>query len=242
MEFYPINLLYFVIVIPVIILAFFILKKSCRDKKHLLIIMELSILLFYIRFCLIFFRNTIGIMPYLVEDTIFYTLLVIFGVIFTFFYIYRIEKVSFKDIGGKVESVKKSIVYGLIGFIPLILMFPLIILLTEIRVSIEITFSKLIVTFSFTLLAAIYEELMFRGIIQNHIRAIINNNGLKVVIYTSLIFTITHLFYLPFTGFGIFYIFVFIMSILLSFLRNKTDLLACAVLHGGIVFILILFV
>ena len=78
------------------------------------------------------------------------------------------------------------------------------------------------------------------------IRSILYNRGVtdenKAIIYTALLFTATHIFYLPFIGFGIYYIFVFIMALILSVLRVKFDQLSCAILHGGIVFILIIFV
>ena len=234
-------MVYFIIVFPIILITLPILSKLCKDKKHLLIIIILSLLLFSVRFILIFFQDTIGIMPYLVEDVIFYSLLMIFGLTFTWFYLNKIERVSLKDIGGKVENLKKSILFGLIGFIPLICLIPLILFLTDIKISFNITPGKVIVAISFTVLGAIYEEIMFRGIIQNHFMELTENDEMKSIILTALIFTATHLFYLPFIGFGIFYIFVFIMALILSLLRVKSDLLACSILHGGIVFILIIF-
>ena len=82
---------------------------------------------------------------------------------------------------------------------------------------------------------------MFRGIIQKHLSELVNTQ-FKIIIYTAAIFTVTHIFYLPFTGFGIYYFFVFIMAIILSWLRIKVDQIACAIVHGGVVFILIILV
>ena len=242
MEYYPINLIYFVIVFPIVIVGFAIISKIHKTGKLLEKIVSLSLLLFLIRFILIFFQETIGIMPYLVEDVVFYTILMIFGIIFTFFYIYKIEKLSLEDIGGKTDNIKRSILLGLLGFIPLIPLLPIIMFLTNIQISINITLGKLIVALSFTILGAIYEELLFRGVIQNHFNELTNHNNGKVILLTAFTFTITHIFYLPFIGFGIFYIFVFIMAVILSILRIKADLLASAILHGGIVFILIILV
>jgi len=190
---------------------------------------------------LTFFGITIGIMPYLVEDVIFYSLLLLFGLIFTYYYLYKIEKSSFKEIGFKSDNFKKSIIYGLIGIIPLMMLTPLIMLLTNISPIPTISFGKIIIALSFSILGAIYEETMFRGIIQKHITHLEKEN-IKIVIYTALIFTITHVFYLPFTGFGIYYIFVFIMALMLSWFKIKFDLITCAVLHGGVVFLLIILV
>jgi membrane protease YdiL (CAAX protease family) len=242
MEFYIINLVYFIITIPVVLITFTILSKLCKDKKTFSLIVVLSTLLFLVRLILIFFQNTIGIMPYLIEDVFFYGLLMIFGVIFTWVYVFKIEKVSFSDIGGKVENVKKSISFSLIAYIPLLCMLPIMQLLTGIRISLNITIGKILVAISFAILAGVYEEILFRGVIQNHFMEITNQNTYKSILLTSAAFTLTHLFYLPFTGYGIYYIFVFIMALILSSLRIKCDLMACSILHSGIVFTLIVFV
>ena len=242
MEVYLINLYYFIIAIPIVLIVFLILSKLCKKKSSLSIIIVLSLLLFTVRFILIFFKDTIGIMPYLIEDAIFYSLLMVFGLIFTVYYVIKIEKVPFAEIGGKVENINKSIFYGLIGYIPLLCLLPLMQFLTGIHISLNITVGKIIVAVAFAVLAGFYEEIMFRGIIQNHFMEITENNEKKSIFLTSVIFTVTHIFYLPFTGFGIYYIFVFIMALLLSILRAKRDLIACSILHSGIVFILIIFV
>ena len=245
MTFYPINLLYFVITLPILAIALYFVSKLYTKEKinHLAIILSLSLLLFLIRFILAFFGTTIGIMPYLIEDVVFYSLLLLFGMIFTYYFLYRIEKSSFKEIGFKSDDLKKSILYGLIGIIPLMLFTPLIILLTNISISTipSISLEKLIITLSFSILGAIYEETMFRGIIQTQISDLTKDNT-KIIFSTAVLFTLTHLFYLPFTGFGIYYIFVFIMALLLSWFKIKFDLITCAILHGGIVFLLIILV
>lgn len=182
-------------------------------------------------------------MPYLIKDVVFYSLLLLFGLTFTYYFLYRIEKSSFKEIGFKSVDLKKSILYGLIGIIPLMLLAPLIILLTNISISPipSISLGKIIITLSFSLLGAIYKETMFRGIIQKHV-AILTKKNKKIIIYTAILFTMTHLFYLPISGFGIYYIFVFVMALLLSWFKLKFDLITCAILHGGIVFLLIILV
>ncbi|TFG30037.1 MAG: CPBP family intramembrane metalloprotease [Promethearchaeota archaeon] len=242
MEFYIVNLLYFIITVPIVLITFPFLSKLCKNKRDLSLIILLSLLLFTVRLVLIFFQDTIGIMPYLIEDVIFYSLLMIFGVIFTIFYMFKIEKVSLKEIGGNVYDFKKSIFYGFVAYIPLLCLLPLIQFLTEIHVSFNITLGKILVAIAFAVLAGFYEEIMFRGIIQNHFMEITKNNSQKSIIFTSITFTATHIFYLPFVGYGIYYLFVFIMGLLLSSLRAKYDLLASSILHGGIVFILIVLV
>ena len=238
MEFYPINLVYFTVTIPIAIVFFIILLKIIPQNNYLTRLIILSIFLFIVRITLVFFADTIGIMPYLKEDVIFYTILMIFGVLMTVIYVNKIEQVSFKEIGWNIQDVKKSVVHGLVGYVPLVCFFPLIILLANIQISIAITIGKIIVALSFAILGGFYEEIMFRGIIQNKFKDLFNDDK-KIIFFTALTFTLTHLFYLPFIGFGIFYIFVFVMAVILSILRIKSDQLACAILHGGIVFMLI---
>ena len=227
MEFYPINLVYFTVTVPLAVLFYVLLLKIKPRNNDLMNLIILSIFLFIVRITLVFFSDTIGVMPYLKED------------VMTFFYVIKIEKVSFKEIGWDMQDIKKSIIFGLIGFIPLMCMFPLMILLANIQISIAITIEKIIVALSFAILGGFYEEIMFRGIMQNKFGEIFDDDK-KIIFFTALTFTLTHLFYLPFIGFGIFYIFVFVMALILSLLRVKADQLACAILHGGIVFILII--
>ena len=245
MNIHLINLFYFVIVGPIIIISLLLISKLYKNEKNnqLKIIFSISILLFIIRLGLVFFSSTIGIIPYLIEDILFYSLLLAFGLIFTWYYLYKIEKSTFKEIGFMSINKKKTILFGVIGIIVLMIITPLIIILTNMSISIppNISLGKIIIALCFGFLGAIYEEIMFRGIIQKHLSQLFNDNW-RIILSTAVIFTLTHLFYLPFAGFGIYYIFVFIMAVLLSWLGIKLDLLTCALIHGGIVFILILFV
>lgn len=238
MIFDPINLLYFVITTPIVLLMTFLLMKLDKEKNLTIFIIVLAILLFIVRIFLVIFSATIGIMPYLTYDLIFYTLLTIFGVVFTISFLH-LEKITYQEIGWKSKNLKKSILYGLLAYLPLIAFLPLVLLLTGLEVSLTITWEKIILGIEFGLiLGGFYEEVMFRGIIQNYLST--GRSEKFTIIATALIFTATHLSYLPFLGYGIYYLFVFIMAIILSFLRMKVDLIACAILHGGIVFLLIL--
>ena len=126
MEFYPINLFYFIIIIPIVLIFYLIMLQLKKKENPLLNIVILSVLLFIVRICLVLFANTIGIMPYLIEDVIFYSLLLVFGVSFTIVYVVKVEKVSFKEIGWEMQDVKKSIIFGIIGHIPLVCFFLLL--------------------------------------------------------------------------------------------------------------------
>ena len=133
MEFYPINLVYFIIIIPIVAIFYVIIINLKKKENYSLNIVILSMLLFIVRICLVIFANTIGIMPYLIEDVIFYSLLLTFGITFTIVYVLRVEKVSFKEVGWEIKDVKKSILFGLIGYIPLVCFFPIIIILSNLQ-------------------------------------------------------------------------------------------------------------
>ena len=162
------------------------------------------------------------------------------GVLITIFYVLKIEAKSFSDIGGHIDDSKKIVLYSILGFIPLIAMLPLINILVDIEINLKIGFEKIVGTTSFAILAAIYEEIMFRGIIQNHVLTLTSNDTFKSIIITALIFTITHIFYLPFDGYGIYYIFVCVMALILGWLRSRVGLVPPAIVHGGIVFLLLI--
>lgn len=241
MIFDPISLLYFLIITPIVVVSYILMYKFINKIKPYLKIILLGIFLFIVRFVLVFFQDSIGIMPYILPNVIFYGLLAVFGVLLTILYVKKIENISFKEIGWEIKNTKETIIYTIISYVILFLMLPVIIFLAEISISLLITWEKIVIGILFGIfLGGFYEETMFRGIIQNELNSIFDNK--KSIILTSIVFVATHLGYLPFTGYGIFYFFIFIMAILLSILRYKANQVACFILHGGIVFILIIFV
>ncbi|MHA1145501.1 MAG: CPBP family intramembrane glutamic endopeptidase [Candidatus Helarchaeota archaeon] len=241
MIFSPVNLLYFVIVAPVVLIVTYFMSRLDEDQKHLTIICILGALLFFVRIMLVVFSPTIGVMPYIFPDVIFYTILMFFGVAFSTFYLLKVEKKTFAEIGFKKDGMAKNILVGLLALLPLIAMFPLLLILAGIQISLLITWEKIVLGIVFGLiLGGYYEEVMFRGIIQNHFMAITDEKN--TVLFTALVFVATHIGYLPFSGFGIMYLFLFVMALELSYLRLKFNQISCAILHGGIVFILVLFI
>ncbi|MHC1591456.1 MAG: CPBP family intramembrane glutamic endopeptidase [Candidatus Helarchaeales archaeon] len=240
MIFSPVNFIYFAIVVPVALAVALLLRKHEAGENHVLSVVVLGILLFFVRIMLVPFQFTIGIMPYILPDVVFYGTLTFFGVMFSILYVLKVDDSTFEEIGFENKDVAKNVGIGLLGFLPLIAMFPLVMLLSGIVINPVITWEKVVIGILFGLiLGGFYEETMFRGVIQNHLSEIAGEK--KAVIYTALIFTATHVGYLPFTGFGIMYGFLFVMALLLSYFRYKFNQISCAVLHGGIVFVLILF-
>jgi len=147
MVFDPTNLLFFAIVTPIVLLTCFLLMKRDKEQNRIFIIIVLGVLLFIVRIFLVPFADTIGIMPYLKYDIIFYTLLTLFGVIFTILFVLYVDRSTMQDIGWKSKDLKKSIFYGLISYLPLIAFMPLILFLTGLEVSLTITWEKLVPLF-----------------------------------------------------------------------------------------------
>jgi hypothetical protein len=90
MTYNPIDLFYFVFILVVAPFILLLIWKLNKKEKHLLIIIVLGLFLFYVRIMLVVYRDLIGIMPYIFPDIIFYTLLTIFGVIFSIFYVINV--------------------------------------------------------------------------------------------------------------------------------------------------------
>lgn len=241
MIFSPFNFIYFLIVIPVVLVATIFLKKFHDKEKHLEVIIGVGLLVFFVRIMLVLFQTWIGIMPYILPDVIFYTVLMLFGVVYSTFYTLKVEKTTLQDLGFTTQDLWKNIGVGLLGLLPLIALFPLVIFLTGIRIDPLVTWEKIVIGVTFGLvLAGYFEEVMFRGIIQKHFMEVVDEK--YAVLGTTAIFVATHIGYLPLSGFGIFYIFLSVMALLLSYFRLKFGLISCSILHGGIVFILVLFV
>lgn len=241
MVFSPINFLYFAIVGPVVIIVTLLIMKFEITKKHVTTIVIISLLLFFVRIMLVLFQNTIGVMPYIIPDIVFYSILTVFGVVFSTFFLLKVENKTFEDIGFIKDEIPKNILVGLLGFLPLIAMFPLLLLLTGIQINFLVTWDKILIGIVFGLiLGGYYEEIMFRGIIQNHFMEITDEK--YTIIRTAAVFVATHIGYLPLTGFGIMYVFLTVMALILSYFRLKFSQISCVILHGGIVFIIVLFI
>ncbi len=241
MSFTAANLLYFLIVLPPMCLLFYYLPRLVKKDDHVGKILVVSCALFFVRIMLVVFADSIGVMPYVKPELVLYSLLTIFGVGFSIFNVKYVEKGTFVDFGWHSSNLGKNVLMRVLGLVPLIAFLPIIYFSTHIALSSIFSFEKLVIASIFGLiLGGFYEEVMFRGIIQYHIGEITTKN--RTILYTALIFVLTHIGYLPFDAFGIYYWFLLLMALELSYLRAKFSAISCAVLHGGIVFMLILLV
>nr|MDO8111286.1 CPBP family intramembrane metalloprotease [Candidatus Sigynarchaeota archaeon] len=169
---------------------------------------------------LVLFADSIGVMPHVQPELIFYSLLTVFGVAFTICAVKFVEKQALTTFGWHLSNLKKNILIGILGIIPLLAFLPVIYFTTNFTISSEFTLEKLILASTFGLiLGGFYEEVMFRGIIQYHVGQITTKN--RTIIYTAIIFVLTHVGYLPFDAYGIYYWFLFLMALELSYIRSK---------------------
>lgn len=241
MDFEPLSSIYFIVVIPVLFIIAQLIKKEIIKKNNKKIIFYLVIATFFVRFFLVFFKGLIGSMPHLKETVFFYLTLSIFGNLIAYFYITKYEEKKIGDYGFLLNNWKISLKRAMIWSIPLLLMFPLILFAGNLQLSFP-NWERFVIATAFGLgLGGFYEEVMFRGVIQMRLKEEVGEK--QIIKYMALIFTATHIFYLPLEAHGLYYIFVFVMGYILSYIKEKyDDLFACSLLHGGIVFIMILFV
>ena len=103
----PFNLLYSAIIPPIVLVSCYFLMKLDKVKNRILYLAILTLLLFAVRIFLVPFAESIGIMPILNYEIIFYTLLAIFGVIFTILYVLRVEDTTLQDLGWKSMNLQR---------------------------------------------------------------------------------------------------------------------------------------
>lgn len=222
------------------VVAHFLTRLTKKDN-HKGVILVLSGALFFVRIILVVFADTIGTMPYIKPEVVFYGILTAFGVFYSVYMVKHVEKRTLASFGWKTTILWKSILIGVLSILPLFAFLPIIVFTTGLEVLSAITWEKVFIAVCFGfILGGFYEEVLFRGIIQYHASQI--TTKYRTIGLTALIFVATHIGYLPFDAFGIYYMFLFIMALELSFLRARFNSVACCVLHGGIVFILVLLV
>ncbi len=241
MSFTATNLFYFLIVLPPMCLLFYYLPRLVKNDNHVGKILVVSCALFFVRIMLVVFADSIGVMPSVKPELVFYSLLTLFGVGFSIFNVKHVEQRTFADFGWHSSKLGKDVLMGVLGLVPLFAFLPIVYFSTYLVLSSVFTFEKFVLAATFgIILGGFYEEVMFRGIIQYYVGQITTKK--RTILYTAIIFVVTHIGYLPFDAFGIFYWFLLLMALELSYLRAKYSAISCAILHGGIVFVLVLLV
>ena len=231
---YLYNLIFFAIIVPIVVVVLLIMYKF-RDNLHKYLKLGIIIGIFFLTRIMLTFFN-VGIFPALVNDILFYALAFVFGMILVFFYAYKIEEVDIKEMYWIHEKKGLSILFGLLAGIGILLISSgFMLLLGSLPINIETNVDGIIVAVLFGA-GALYEEIFFRGILQNTLEEDLNDSN-KAILIQAIVFCGIHLFYLSFAGFGLFYAIIFIMAIILGYLKKRFGLLSSTLAHALFVFL-----
>ena len=231
------NLFYFVIFTPILIGALLIAYKF-NDEKYRYLRFGIIIGIFLLTRIFLTIFN-VGIFPSLVNDILFYVLAFTMGMVLVCIYAIKIENKDLKQMFWWPEDKVKriySILFGIGGAIVILLIATgLMSIFGPPAINLETEIDGIIVAIFFGL-GAIYEEIFFRSILQNTLTEDLQDEN-KAILIQALLFTFIHLFYLPFDGYGILYLTIFLMALILGFLKSKQGLVASILAHGLFVFL-----
>lgn len=223
------NYLFFAIFLPLILggLLIFYYKRAEKYRYYRFTLICVILLIGHI--LLPFFD--VGIFPKLVNDPFFYLILFLLGMGFTIIYLRSIEKISFAEIGWKSENVLKEFLIGIIfAFLILIISVLLEFPFLEITVP-ELSLIK-ILTVIFFAAGAIYEECLFRGLLQTHYLQKEHLKNYQIILIQALAFLSINFFYFPFNIFGLInYLIMFLMSLIVGLLALKYSLISSTTAH-----------
>lgn len=236
------NLWFFALFGPVFLIAWYFLARIEGKKYRYLRYLIVIAVLFLTRLFLVIFD--LGVFPNLEYDPLFYALALVFGILFTFYYLQKIEHFySFEQMGWRFETVSSKqrsqvrdilnhLFIGLIGGIIILLMAALLTGLVEpVDLSaLTFTLDKIITVILFAL-GGIYEEGFFRGLLQTDFTE--KYGSIQANLYQALAFLAIHTFYFPFSFLGLVnYLVIFIMALILGLIKAKYSLYASSVAHS----------
>lgn len=231
------NLIFFAVFLPIVVAALLIvskLKERCPQKIWLRFLI-IEIVLFLTRVFLLVFD--LGSFPDLEMDPLFYALAFFMGLGFMYVYVTKIEGATLKSVGWffKVNNVGKQLLYGFLGCIALLIAsVGLMAVLLDYQLSTDLSIgADQFITALFFGLGAIYEEWFFRGLIYQKT----DLTSIQKISISSLMFLGIHVGYLSFTGYGVYYITMAIMALMLGYLAYKLGIISSATAHGFYVFI-----
>lgn len=231
------NLLFFAAFLPIVFVALLIvnLLKNKYPEKIWIRFLVIEMVLFLTRVFLLLFN--MGSFPELEMDPVFYTLAFFMGLVMMFVYVTKIERINLSEIGWKLKNnhVEKQILLGLVGCVVLLIVSVGLMMLLidyELNTSLSVDANQFITALFFGL-GAIYEEWFFRGLIHKQESL----SSTQKVLISSAMFLGIHIGYLSFIGFGVYYITMAMMALLLGFLAEKVGIISSATAHGVYVFI-----
>lgn len=203
------------------------------EKWFLLRVSVILGILFLTRILLIIFP--VGIFPSLEPDIIFYASVLAAGTAFMMLYLLKIEDVSLEELGFKRNRMILGLIFGVLASFGLLLLSALALIpFSGIPINLYLTPEKIAVAVLFAL-GGIYEETFFRGLLQNYFQE--KYGEYRAILIQSGLFLAIHIGYLPFTGFGIYYLIIFSMALVLGVLRSKFDLYSSSTCHVLYVFL-----
>ena len=173
-----------------------------------------------------------GLVPYVADEPLFYILFMVCCLAACWFYVRKIEGMSWGEIGWSRRGIGRSVVWGLLALaLGVGLLLPMCELETS---SLRLTPGMFVVAATFGVaLGGFFEEVVFRGVIQT--RMIAQMSAPRAIVLQAAIFSAGHLFYFPFDQHAFFYFGTFMIGLVAGILRHRVSLLSAVILHGGLV-------
>lgn len=174
-----------------------------------------------------------GLVPYLNDTPLFFAILTVLCLAAGWFYLTKIEKMSWREIGWSDIPLGKSVCWGglalVFGIIPLVLLSlpiePGSLRFTPGMIAIAATFGLI--------LGGFFEETIFRGVIQTRLAQRMTTT--RALALQAVLFSASHLLYFPFDQHAFFYSGTFFIGLAAGVLRQRVSILAACILHGGLV-------
>lgn len=173
-----------------------------------------------------------GLVPYVADEPLFYGLFMVCCLVACWFYVRRIEGMSWAEVGWSGGRLGVSILWGVVA---LVIGVGLLLPLSSIETSsLRLTPGMFVVAATFGLaLGGFFEETVFRGVIQT--RMVARMTVPRAIALQAAMFSAGHIFYFPFDEHAFFYLGTFMIGLVGGVLRHKVSLLSAVILHGGLV-------
>jgi len=229
------SYVFFAIFAPLIVIGYIILYLL-REEKYKYLSYALMCIMLLIGHIILPFMS-VGVFPNLVYDPLFYALLFAAGMLFTIFFIKNIKKKSFQEIGWDPSNILRDIGIGLIFSLVLLVIAALLLLPIQDLSMESITLGpEKVLTAIFFAAGAIYEECLFRGVLQKDLEETYNSK--TAIIIQGLAFLAINLFYFPFDIAGLInYTMMLVLALLSGVLAYKYSLFCSSTAH--VVFVLL---
>ncbi|MFO8017495.1 MAG: CPBP family glutamic-type intramembrane protease [Promethearchaeia archaeon] len=223
------NYVFFAIFSPLILIALVVLHHY-RDEDYRYYRFFLICMVLLVGHILLPFFD-VGIFPELRNDPLFYSILFLLGMGFTILYIVQIENISFRQIGWKSENVIRDVAIGILTAVVLLLISALL-EFPFLRLKLPNLSVLKFITVVFFALGGIYEESLFRGLLQTAYLKKDDFNSYQRILMQALAFLFINLFYFPFDILGLItYLIMFLLAIVTGWLAQRYSLISSSTAH-----------